>query len=71
MALNAGDKAECKEIARLIVEKVLEVHIATCPHHQAFLVTKARMVGMALGIVVASGVSSGTVAAIILRFFGG
>jgi hypothetical protein len=32
MALNDGDKAECKEIAREIIKEVLAEHIKSCPH---------------------------------------
>ena len=67
--MNAGDKAECKEIAREIVTEVLQVHINTCPHHTAYLISKARVFGMILGVVVASGVSSGTAVAVIMKVF--
>lgn len=62
--------AECKEIARDIIKEVLAEHINSCPHHQAYLVSKARAIGVMIGVVIASGVTSGTAATIILKFFG-
>ena len=70
MALNDGDIAECKEIARVIVKEVLIEHIANCPHHQAFLISKAKILGIMFGAVIASGASSGVVVTIILKIFG-
>jgi len=69
MALTSGDKAECKEIAREIVREVLAAHIKGCPHHQAWLVSKAKVIGIAIGVVVASGATSGTIATLIMKFF--
>lgn len=71
MALSKGDIAECKEIGRVITKEALLEHIKNCPHHQAYLVSKARIIGLIFGVVVTSGVSSGTVAAIIMKFFMG
>ena len=68
MALNDGDKAECKEIAREIIREVLTQHIAACPHHQAYLVSKARVIGLIFGVILTSGISSGTVVAIVMKF---
>ena len=68
--MTAGDKAECKEIARTIVEEVLIRHITNCPHHQAYLVSKARTIGFVLGMIVVSDVSSGTVTAIVMKAMG-
>ncbi len=65
--MNAGDKAECREIGRVIVTEVLQVHINTCPHHTAYLISRARVVGIMFGVIIASGLSSGTVAAIIVK----
>ena len=67
--MDAGDNAECKEIARVIVTEVLKDHIRTCPHHQAYLISKARVFGMIVGVVIASGVSSGTAVAVIMKVF--
>ena len=67
MALDAGQIAECKEIAREIIKEVLELHVQTCPHHASYLIVKARTMGIAIGIIVASGVSSGTAVAIIMK----
>ncbi len=69
MALSDGDKAEYKEMARVIVKEVLAEHIANCPHHLAYLISRARLVGLTVGIIVASGVSSGTAVAIIMKVF--
>jgi len=65
------EKAEIREISREIVKEVLREHIKTCPHHQLFLITKAKFIGIAIGIIIASGVTSGTAATIVMRFFTG
>ena len=69
MALTDGDKAECKEIARVIVQEVLVVHTRTCPHHAAFELTKAKIVGIMIGVIFASGITSSAMAAIIMKIF--
>ena len=71
MPLTDQDKIECREIGRIIVQEVLTDHIANCPHHQSYLVSKARAFGVVCGIIVASGVTSGTVVTIIMKLFGG
>lgn len=68
--MTAGDKAECKEIARVIIEEVLQRHIDTCPHHTAFMVSKAKVLGIMIGVILASGVTSSTMAAVIFKLFG-
>jgi len=68
MALTEQDRIECKEIAREIVRDVLYEHIQNCPHHQAYLINRARFIGMFLGVIAASGLSSGTVAAVLMNF---
>ncbi len=58
MALNEGDKAECKEIAREIIKEVLLEHIASCPHGKSLLVSKWFLVGVCIGCSIAgSGIS--------------
>jgi len=69
MALTDQDKIECKQLAGEIIKEVLVEHIQTCPHHQAYLVTRARIVGIITGAILASGVTSGTLAAVIMKFF--
>jgi len=46
--MDAGDKAECKEIAREIVKEVLIEHIASCPHGKALLVSKWVLIAIAI-----------------------
>ena len=65
--LTQGQIAECQQIGGAIAKEVLKEHIRSCPHHQAYLVSKARFVGLLIGIIVASGVSSGTVVMIVLQ----
>ena len=67
MAMTQQDKIECKEIAREIIKEVILEHVSTCPHHQAFLVSKARLVGLITGVIAASGISSGAVTTVILK----
>ena len=63
------EKAEIREISREIVKEVLREHIKTCPHHQLFLITKAKFIGIAIGIIIASGVTSGTAASMAVKLF--
>jgi len=59
MTLTAGDRAECKEIGREIVESVMEKHIASCPHGLLLTKSKAWIVGMSVGVGVSAGVGGG------------
>ena len=65
MALNDGDKAECKEIAREIIKEVMAEHVASCPHGQSLSVLKAKFVGICIGV----GVGSSGLAAMIMKIF--
>ena len=65
--LTEGQIAQCSEISRRIITEVLENHVKTCPHYAAWLVSKARVWGIAIGIIVASGVSSGTAVALMMK----
>jgi len=49
MTLDNGDKAECKEIARVIVKEVLKEHIVACPFGKRQLRDRAMLVGACLG----------------------
>lgn len=69
--MTEGDKSTCREIAREIIKEVLKEHITACPHHQSYLVTRARMIGLFFGVVIASGVSSGTIVAIVMKAMAG
>ena len=71
MALTEQDKIQCGVIAGQIIKEVLTDHVNNCPHHQAYLISRAKLMGVAVGVVVASGVTSGTAATIILKLFGG
>lgn len=50
MALNDGDKAECKEIAREIVKEVLTEHVTSCPHGLAMKKSKLLVIGVFVGL---------------------
>jgi len=63
MALTEGDKAECKEIARVIVKEVLVEHIASCPHGKTLLASKMFLFGICVG----SGFAGGSMALAIAR----
>jgi len=67
MSLTDGDKAECKEIAREIIQEVLTIHVDTCPHGR----TMMKMFWMAAGIAVGSGVASGGVVLVVVKMIGG
>ncbi len=64
MALNDGDKAECKEIAREIIQQVLIGHIESCPHGRTILASKMLLIGMCVG----SGFASGGIVYALVRF---
>ena len=49
MALTEGDKAECKEIARMIIQEVLEQHIQSCPWGKKILISKWVLIGACIG----------------------
>jgi hypothetical protein len=55
MALTDGDKAECKEIARIIVKEVIVEHILSCPHGKTLLASKMLMIGISIGSGFAGG----------------
>jgi len=63
MALTDGDKAECKEIARQIVQEVLIQHIAACPYGKSLLAFKWMLIGSCVG----SGIAGGGVGAALVR----
>ena len=65
--LDDGDKAQCMEIAREIVEKVMAAHIASCPHGQLMRRSKAWLLGCSVGV----GLGSGTIAVALTKIFGG
>jgi len=67
--MTQQEKAEIREISREIVKEVLREHIKTCPHHQLFLITKAKFIGIAIGIIIASGVTSGTATSMAVKLF--
>lgn len=64
--LNEGDKAECKDIARLIVKEVILEHIQSCPIGRSLAVSKAFL----SGCVFIAGCGGGAVGAIIARVMG-
>jgi len=64
MALNDGDKAECKEIAREIIREVLVMHIEACPHGRTILASKMLLIGMCVG----SGIASGSLVFSLMKF---
>ena len=68
MSLTQQDKIEIDQRAGRIVERVLTRHVETCPHHQSYLISRARVVGVMIGVILASGATSGTVATLILKF---
>lgn len=55
MSLTEGDKAEIKEIARLIVKEVLKEHIASCPHGKTLLKSRMFLMGVCIGSGFAGG----------------
>lgn len=63
MALTTGDKAECKELAREIIQEVLKQHISSCPWGKKLVIGKALLIGVAIG----SGAASGGAAFVLLR----
>ena len=65
MALTDGDKAECKEIARVIIQEVLIEHIKSCPHGRTILASKMLLVGICIG----SGFASGGIVVAMVRLF--
>jgi len=67
MGLTEDQRREIREISFEVVERVLERHLESCPHSQAFAVFKARLVGACVAAAVLSG---GTVFGL-AKLFGG
>jgi len=67
--LTDGQLAQCIEASRIIIREVLTEHIKTCPHHLAFMISRAKIIGVVIGMILASGISSGTAAALIMKVF--
>jgi len=67
MALSDGDKAECKEIAREIIQEVLVAHIQSCPHGKTLLASKMFLFGICVG----SGFAGGSLALAVARIITG
>jgi hypothetical protein len=65
--MTEGDKAICAEMTRMIITDVMEDHIKNCPHHRAFLISKARVIGILVGVVAASSITSGGMTAIVIK----
>jgi len=59
MALNDGDKAECKEIAREIIKEVISEHIMSCPTYQKVCGIKKMLLGVGIGLGVTIGGGTG------------
>lgn len=70
MALTEGDKAECKEIARVIVKEVLVEHVAACPHGLLLMRKKAVFIGICIGVSIGSGVGSTGIMMLLIKAFG-
>lgn len=65
MALTEGDKAECKEIARVIINEVIRYHIASCPHGKTLMASKMFLIGICIGSGLAGGGLALTLARIV------
>jgi len=59
MALNDGDKAECKEIAREIIKEVLSEHISNCPLSKKICGIRNTIIGLGIGLGITIGGGSG------------
>lgn len=59
MSLTEGDKAICAEMSRQIVEEVsqrlLKLHMETCPHGKLLSKTRNLMIGACIGSSIGSG----------------
>lgn len=60
MALTEGDKAMCAEIAREIIEAVIDRHIESCPHGIALKVNKKSAAMFIVGVCIGSGFAGGS-----------
>ena len=66
MSLTLGDKAECKEIAREIMQEVMMAHIVSCPHGRIIANAKWLFIGL-LG----ANAAGGGVVALVIHLLGG
>lgn len=59
MVLDDGDKAICAEISREIIEevsqKLLKLHLETCPHGKLLSKTRNLIIGACIGSSIGSG----------------
>lgn len=66
MSLSTGDKAECKEIAREIIQEVIKIHIELCPHGRSIV----KLIWVSVGIALGSGVAGGSIVLTLAKVFG-
>jgi hypothetical protein len=66
MAVSDGDKAECKEIAREIVQEVLVQHIQACPHGLLLTKFKWLVLGMTVGPLLGGGIGGYAIAKLLV-----
>ena len=50
------------------MEEVMKEHIKCCPHHNAYLVDKAKVWGVMIGVALVSGGASGVVSVLFRAF---
>ena len=67
MALTEGDKAICAEMAREIINQVIEFHVQACPHGKKITNLKFMLIGICVG----SGVLGGAGAGIVMKLLMG
>jgi len=71
MALTEGDKAECKEIARIIINEVIKYHIESCPHGKVILKNRMFLIGCVIGASIGGGAGGAGVVMAFIRIFAG
>jgi hypothetical protein len=70
MALNDGDKAIVEQECWKVAKEAIQQHESNCPVKRILEVKKAYVIGLLFGVLISSGIGSGTVVTIILHFAG-
>jgi len=66
-SLSEGDKAMCAEIAREIIEKIIDKHVESCPHGMTIMKSKWFIVGCIISAGICGGLGGGGLVAILLK----
>lgn len=70
MEWTDADKALVGKIAAEMYVQLLKIHIENCPHHQAYILMKAKVMWFLIGAFLLSGGTSGVAVGILIKIMG-